>query len=228
MGWSALKAFMGGDIQTGVIILMSGVFVLFVSLSFHECAHAFIANKLGDPTALYSGRITMNPFKHLDPFGSLLILTVGFGWAKPVPVNTRNFRHPRRDMALTALAGPASNLILAFVSLLILYIIWAVSGIPNSDFLQNLNTFIGAFVGINISLAIFNLVPIPPLDGSRILTYFLPDRAIDTLQRLEPFFPFILMFIMISGTLSTPIWVVSGWVYDGFSALLGLIFRPFF
>jgi Zn-dependent protease len=219
---------MGGDIQTGVIILMSGVFVLFVSLSFHECAHAFIANKLGDPTALYSGRITMNPFKHLDPFGSLLILTVGFGWAKPVPVNTRNFRHPRRDMALTALAGPASNLILAFVSLLILYIIWAVSGIPNSDFLQNLNTFIGAFVGINISLAIFNLVPIPPLDGSRILTYFLPDRAIDTLQRLEPFFPFILMFIMISGTLSTPIWVVSGWVYDGFSALLGLIFRPFF
>lgn len=170
------------DIEYIGTLIMSVLSVLLV-LPLHELAHGFVAYKLGDPTARSLGRLTLNPIKHLDPIGALSLVFLRVGWAKPVPINPRYFKKPKRDMALVALAGPLSNILLAFLLapiwllLLNLYISTYVEASLLSKLLYTLLDFVGILHIINISLALFNLIPIPPLDGSRILSAFLPDKA---------------------------------------------------
>lgn len=161
--------------------VLSALAVLII-LTLHEFAHGFVAYKLGDNTAKNLGRLTLNPLKHLDPFGALCMLFFHFGWAKPVPVNARNFKNPKKDFALVALAGPAFNLILAIISSFLYLLLFSIfSKVAfESKFLfslvNNLLTFVFLFYSINLSFAIFNLIPIPPLDGSRLLNVILPEK----------------------------------------------------
>ena len=149
--------------------------VLLTALPLHECAHAWVADKMGDHTARYQGRLTLNPLRHLDPMGAILMLVAGFGWAKPVPINPRTFKNPKQGMALSALAGPMSNLLLAFVSA-ILYKVFAYAGIAADGMwlLTSLADIFYLMMSLNVGLAVFNLLPIPPLDGSRLF----PDHAV--------------------------------------------------
>ena len=170
------------DIEYLGSIILSLLSVLLI-LPLHELAHGFVAYKLGDPTAKNLGRLTLNPIKHLDPLGALSLVLLRVGWAKPVPINTRYFKKPKRDMALVALAGPLSNLILAFLlvplwlALKNLYVSTYIDTSILSRVLYTLINFVGTLHIISISLAIFNLIPIPPLDGSRILSAFLSTKA---------------------------------------------------
>ena len=216
-----IQYLMQRDFVSAAIALLSGMFVLLVTLPIHEFAHAFAAYKLGDPTAKYNGRLTLNPFKHLDFIGAALLLFFGVGWAKPVPVNQRNFKNPKGDMAITALAGPVSNLILAFIILLIVHVI--------NIFYFNYYIFFFLLNAamINIYLAVFNLVPVPPLDGSRLLFAILPDRYYYKLQQYEQILSIVILVLIITGVLSRPLSFVSGYIYDGFNSLLSLIFSPF-
>ena len=154
-----------------------------LAISAHESAHAWVANRCGDPTARLMGRISLNPLKHLDPVGLLMMVLFGFGWAKPVPVDPRYFKDPKKGMAVTALAGPVSNLLLAAVLLLIcrgmdLYA-------PYSDGLFTFFMFLVDTSVLSVGLGLFNLLPIPPLDGSKVLEAVLPDRAYYQLMRYE-------------------------------------------
>ncbi len=173
-----------------ISIVLSALAVL-ITLPLHELAHGYIAYKLGDPTAKNSGRLTLNPLKHLDPVGALCLIFLRFGWAKPVPVDPRNLRKPKRDFALVALAGPIANIILAFFSVLFwllvrnLYFSTYAVGAFLTRFLLILLNFIGIFHSVNLGLAIFNLLPVPPLDGSRILCAILPDKAIVWIMQHE-------------------------------------------
>ena len=201
---------------TGNRILDPVIFIalLIVAVILHEVSHGLVARRLGDRTAQAAGRLTLNPIPHIDPFGSVLLpalLAVSgapvFGWAKPVPVNPRAFARPTEGMAITALAGPVSNLALALIAGRVL--MPATSGIAAD--------LIWAFGVINVVLAVFNLLPIPPLDGSRMVPLFLSDRGRAAYARVEPYgflILFALLFIVPGATrwLSTPISTVSEWM----------------
>lgn len=194
----------GSDLLYSVLyVLLSAAIVIFLTMPVHEWAHGFAASKLGDPTAKYYGRLRLNPLAHIDPVGALGILLFGIGWAKPVPVDPRYFKNPKRDMAITAFAGPLSNLIMAFLA------IFVSNALQFAAFLCiGMVSYILYFVAIvfyyvaaiNISLAVFNLVPIPPLDGSKILAAFLSDRAYYTLMRYERYFTIILYGLIFFST----------------------------
>ena len=162
-----------------------------IALTIHEFSHAYAAYKMGDDTAKNFGRLTLNPIKHIDPIGAICMIFLHVGWAKPVPINMRNFKNPRKGFAITAAAGPLSNLILAFVSALLYLLFYALvrDVRTDSDFVFNLiiNTliFLSVFHSINIGLAIFNLLPIPPLDGSRLLGLVLPEKIYYTILKYE-------------------------------------------
>ena len=163
-----------------------------ITLSVHEFSHGYIAYRLGDNTAKNLGRLTINPIKHIDPIGALCMLVFRFGWAKPVPINMRAFKNPRRDFALTALAGPVSNLILAFVSgfiyLLILVLCRDVMFVEKNlayHLLSNTLSFFFIFHSVNVGICIFNLIPVPPLDGSRLMTALLPPKLYYKIMRNE-------------------------------------------
>ena len=174
-----------------LVYFVFSAFAVLVTLTVHEYCHAYAAYKLGDPTARALGRLTLNPIKHLDPIGALCMLIFHFGWAKPVPIDARYFKKPKRDFAIVALAGPLSNLLIAFVSALIcLFLNTLFREISYTDtllraFVQNTGSFFNLFHIINLGIAIFNLIPIPPLDGSRILNVILPERTYFKIMRHE-------------------------------------------
>lgn len=179
--------------------------VVLITLTVHEYAHAYAAYKMGDHTAKNLGRLTLNPIKHLDPIGALCMILFHFGWAKPVPINARNFKNPRRGFAITALAGPSVNLIIAFFTApvyLLLYS-WLSQVVFESKFLFNVaeNTliFLYLFHIINLGIAIFNLIPVPPLDGSRILGLLLPPRQYFAIMRHERTIYFVLLGWLVIG-----------------------------
>ena len=204
-------------------LLLSAAIVIFVTMPIHEWAHGFAAGKLGDPTARYYGRLKLNPMAHIDPMGALGILLFGIGWAKPVPVDSRYFKNPKRDMALTAFAGPLANLIMAFASMFIANLLSFTNYFAEGFAYYILVFFVIVFYQvavINISLAVFNLIPIPPLDGSKILAAFLSDRAYYTLMRYERYFSFILLgLIFFSTRFSTVLSVMVGGVSSIFSTV---------
>ncbi len=162
----ATLSFMNYDIADTIVRFV----VLTISLTFHEAAHAWAAMRLGDDTAERMGRLSLNPFVHMDPIGSLMILTMPFGWAKPVPVDPRNLKNPRVGMPLISFAGPFSNLLLGVLGCFIYYLL------NQRGLSAGTDSFLKAFVSINFSLAIFNLLPIYPLDGSKMVTLFLSER----------------------------------------------------
>ena len=205
-----------------VVLVIFQVVVLILAFSLHECSHAWVAWRLGDPTAKMLGRVTLNPIKHLDPFGSVIFPLLGlyyggmlFGWAKPTPVTARNFKHYKRDDILVALAGPASNLLSATVALILLVVIkHAVAGgastittaVLLAHHVRGISTeslsqifpialFLYYVILLNLLLFVFNLIPVPPLDGSHILRHFLPYRALQLYDRIGMFGMLIIMLV---------------------------------
>ena len=216
-------------IQSLYRYLIYGI-ALLTALPFHECAHAWTANKLGDPTARINGRMTLNPLAHLDPFGALLMIFTGIGWAKPVPINARNFKHPKWEMAISSLAGPVSNLLLAYLSMILWKITTIVSYYHSGFFVQNLITIFATMVSINIGLAVFNFSPIPPLDGSRILSLFLPERTYFSIMRYERYAMLALMIAVYFGLLDGPLGFFRHLALNSINFLTGwidLIWRLF-
>lgn len=211
--------------QAFLYIFMLIPLILF-SLTVHEVAHGYIANKFGDPTAKNLGRLTLNPIKHLDLFGTLSMLFLGFGWAKPVPINTRNFKNPRVGMAITGAAGPISNFLLSIVFAVLLKLtltfLWPVASESLYPTLSALSIFLDFGVFINISLAVFNLLPIPPLDGSRIFYVFLPPRLYFGVMRYERFIMIAVMVLLLLGALSTVIWSITDFLSGGLYSILGI------
>ncbi|MBU1567052.1 MAG: site-2 protease family protein [Proteobacteria bacterium] len=180
---------------------------LLFALTLHEFAHGFIAYRLGDPTAKMAGRLTLNPLKHLDPIGTIAFFLIKFGWAKPVPVNAGYFRNPKQDMLWVALAGPVANLGLAIISAILAKAIWLFAGfLPYSSAMEAiflpLSAMLVASVWINLVLAIFNFLPIPPLDGGRILAGVLPDRLAESYRQIERYGFIIILVLAFSGVLS--------------------------
>jgi Zn-dependent protease len=183
--------------------------VFLLALTIHEVAHGWMADRLGDQTARLQGRLTLNPLAHLDPIGTLAIALIGFGWAKPVPVDVRYLRNPRRDMMLIAAAGPASNLLMAVVMAgAVRMVPWGGLG-PDWMWLAipiRLVLLVG--VGANVLLAIFNLLPIPPLDGSRVMSGLLPLRQAIGYNRLEPY-GFVIIFLLFFTGIMDPVFGVA-------------------
>lgn len=169
--------------------------ILLIALPIHEFAHGWVAYKMGDPTAKYAGRLTLNPFKHLDLMGVIMMYVVGFGWAKPVPVNSVYFKDRRKGLILVSLAGPVSNLLLAFLSMFLwgIFVKLIDVGVITADsvFMANLiinaQDFFQTLIIVNISLAVFNLFPIPPLDGSRLISSFIPEESYYRFARYEQY-----------------------------------------
>lgn len=171
---------------------------LLVAVTVHELAHALVADRLGDPTARRLGRITLNPLPHIDPLGALAFVLAGFGWAKPVPVNARNLRHPIRDMAWVAAAGPLSNFAVAFVALVAVRLLGRGGGVVPlaGETLVHVLFFVYLF---NLALGIFNLIPLPPLDGGHFLPYLFPRASWGFIHQLEQAGPFLLILLVLSG-----------------------------
>ncbi len=221
----------GLDLMSVIASILASLLVIFVMLPFHEFAHATVAGWFGDKTAKMLGRQTLNPLKHIDYVGALLLLLFGFGWAKPVPVNLDHRKNPKGAMAVVALAGPLANLLAGIVGGLLINLVLAIDPMALLIFsgksvgiLSYIVLFLYYFMAINISLAVFNLIPIPPLDGSKILMAFLPNKICYQIQRNEAMISMILMIAIAFGAFSGPLSVAQSWLTSG---ILNLTALPF-
>ena len=235
MLYSLLRS--GGDLSflNIVLMLVSYAVLILVMLPVHEFAHAATAHWLGDYTPKAYGRLTLNPKAHLDPWGAIMLVLCGFGYAKPVAVNPYNFRRmkPKGGMAVTALAGPLSNLLMAYAALLVFRIYLLISGgdiltAGNTVYLDSELTkylyliFVDVFAGINIGLAVFNLLPIPPLDGSRIFSVLLPDKWVFALERYSRYITMGIFVLLFTGVLDVPLDFLRHWIGGLLCLLTGL------
>lgn len=222
------------NIFSDLILMLLSLPVMLMALSVHESAHGYVAYKLGDPTAHSLGRITINPVKHFDLFGFLSMLIFHIGWAKPVPVNARYFKNPRRDFAIVGAAGPISNVILALIHLLILRLVmlFATNSFLNGTFPEGVWLTVLALVvyllymgvAMNVILAIFNLVPIPPFDGSRIFYAFLPPKWYFGVMKYERYIMLgcIILFFVLNRTGLNPLGRFEDWVINGLFTVTGM------
>ncbi|MBS7390400.1 MAG: site-2 protease family protein [Oscillospiraceae bacterium] len=221
MLFSILRGASGIEIA---ILFLARLFVVFCTLPVHEYAHAFVADKLGDKTARLSGRLTLNPMAHIDILGAIMILFVGFGYAKPVPVNPRNFKNPKKGMAFTALAGPFSNILMAVVFMLLSNVL---SLFGSSLFVQAFYVFFSFAASINIGLAVFNLIPIPPLDGSRVLELLIPDKYYYKFAQYERYIVIVIFGLIVFGVLDAPLAFLQNHLYSALNYIVSLPFRAF-
>ncbi len=227
---SSLQNFLQHFDRFSFLMAVFSAVAALLCLTVHELSHGAVAYVLGDPTAKDEGRLTLNPIKHIDPLGLLLMITAHVGWAKPVPVDMRYFKHPKRDMALTALAGPASNFLLAWVFLLLanllghLLVLFSPSiGLSPWGLLPML-FLINAAV-LSIGLGVFNLFPIPPLDGSKILFSFLPDKIYYTILRYERYIMILILALVWVGVLDKPLSFLMVQLLRGLCFLSGMDFE---
>ena len=204
-----------GTLRDAAVQLLAVLFCLTV----HETCHGLAALALGDPTAKRQHRLTLNPLRHIDWFGLLMMLVAGFGWARPVPVNPNYFKKPRQGMALTALAGPASNLLLALLLLIPARLIYTYA--HYSVFNQTALDFLTSTAALSIGLGLFNLIPIPPLDGSKVLAVLLPERAYRWLMRYERFGIFALWLLVALGVGGRYMSLAIRWFYTLFCRIVG-------
>ena len=205
------------DVFGILYMMLAYAVVIFLTLPVHELAHGLVAHWCGDDTARWHGRLSLNPLRHLDLWGTLMILTVGIGYAKPVPVNPRNFRKYKRDTILVSLAGPFSNFLMALVALLIVKV--CALFIANTVVLNIVWLIVDVMVSVNISLMVFNLLPIPPLDGSRLWTTLIPGRWAYTLERYSRYITMGLFLLLFVGVLDTPL----AWMRWGVYQVIDLI-----
>ena len=217
------------DFYSALAEVFAILLIIFIILPFHEWAHAYTAYKLGDTSIQYRGRLTLNPLAHVDPFGALALLLFGFGWAKPVPVDARNFKKPKLYMGIVALMGPVANIVAAIAGGLIFQAIatFAPSFFAGQGFGYYVYLFLSYYVSINVSLAVFNLLPIPPLDGSKILFIFLPDKAVMWFYKYQQIISIILIAMLWLGVLSIPLSFLSGYVLKFVNWLTALPFSFF-
>ncbi|MDI3536944.1 MAG: hypothetical protein PWP30_1426 [Eubacteriaceae bacterium] len=193
---------------------------ILLAISFHEMAHGFAADAMGDPTPKLAGRLTVNPLKHIDPLGLLSMLLFRFGWAKPVPINPLNFKDRKKGMIIVSLAGILTNLLLGFLAMATYFIV-----VPLQN--ETLMTIIYYIYIYNIVFAVFNLLPIPPLDGSKVLMVFLPNKALPTFYEIQKYGMFIILGLAITGLLSIIINPVINWIVSIYSFILTPIFTFF-
>ena len=210
-----------------IMMVVAAAVVVLLTLPIHEWAHGFVSTKLGDPTPRMQGRLTLNPMAHIDWIGALGILLVGIGWAKPVQVNARYYKYPKWGMALTALAGPLSNLIVAFLVWQLFYLIQAgimlISANAYIEFrevIMYMGLFCAFVAKINVSLAVFNLIPLPPFDGSRILFTFLPQKYYFKLMQYEQFIFIGVFAILCSGVLDYSIQNITGSIFESITNIV--------
>lgn len=209
--------FSGAGIKEIFVFLLSTAFVIFFTLPIHEFSHGLAAHLLGDNTPKYQGRLSLNPLVHLDLFGSIMIALFGFGWAKPVQVNLNNFKKPKLGMAITALAGPLSNVVSAFVLIIVLKVL-DVYGVDNYYVID----FFMTAAYINICLAVFNLIPLPPLDGSKILNAVLPFKIYYKILKFEKYMWIILVAILATDILEYPLTWLTVNVFNGLANIVNL------
>ncbi|NLY43825.1 MAG: site-2 protease family protein [Clostridiaceae bacterium] len=201
---------------------------LLFAITFHEFSHGYVADRLGDPTPRNYGRLTLNPLKHLDPLGTIALLFLRFGWAKPVPINPMNFRDVKKGTALVGLAGPLSNIFLAFCSLMVgqvLEIIVQPTHYPFIGVIRYLSNFLEYMLVFNIGLAVFNIIPVPPLDGSKIFASVLPSKWYYNLMRYESYGQVILLILLFTGALRPVLNVLWAVVYIALSMAVSFIFK---
>lgn len=213
-----------------IIYIISSLAIVFITLPIHEFAHGFVATRLGDPTPRWQGRLTLNPLAHIDYLGAAAILLFGVGWAKPVGVNARYFKNPKRGMALTAAAGPIANVILSLVILLLRNLIvlifnrfFVLTGVAYG-IVNGITLFFYYVADISIYLAVFNLIPIPPFDGSRILFAFLPEKYYFKIMQYERYIFIGLLVLIYVGVLDKPISALSNLILSG---VINLAYLPF-
>ncbi len=200
----SLQRFLSNMNWQSLLVAVISACTALICITVHEVSHGLAAYRLGDPTAKNMGRLSLNPISHIDPFGLLLMITAHVGWAKPVPIDPRYFKHPKRDMALTALAGPASNFLLAWVFMLIFRILYDLLPLT-SDFQIYLLAFFLYGAMLSVGLGVFNLFPIPPLDGSKVLFSLFPDKVYATVLRYERYGMLVMLALVWTGILDRPL-----------------------
>ena len=217
------------DFSSAVIEILAILAIIFLVLPFHEWAHAFTASKLGDTSIKYRGRLTLNPLAHVDPIGALALLLFGFGWAKPVPVDPRNFKNSKVGMAIVALMGPIANIIAAIAGGLILQALgtFALGFVFSNTIGTYIVMFLSFYITVNIRLAVFNLLPIPPLDGSKILFVFLPDKWVYKFYQYQQIISMVLIAMLWIGLLDGPLNFLSDYVSMFVGWITTLPFLPF-
>lgn len=198
--------------------------VMLIVIPFHEAAHALVSYWLGDDTAKRAGRLSLNPVRHFDPLGALCMIVGGVGWAKPVGISPWKFRNPKQGMAISAAAGPLSNLLLGFVSTVLYKIVWYAS---YGTAPQLILDFLWYMISMNISLAVFNMLPVPPFDGSRILLLFLPQKYYFQIMKYERYIMMAVLALVLFGVLNTPLNLAVNMVWRGMLAATGFIDKLF-
>ncbi len=212
--WLAQLQF-DGVWQTAVLVAAS-----LLCITFHETCHGLAAYRLGDNTAKRMGRLSLNPLKHVDLMGLIMMALFRFGWAKPVPVDMRNFKNPKAGMALTALAGPVSNVVLAYAAVVLCnFVMFLADRLGSTWLLLALAQFFVYVEIISAGLAVFNVFPIPPLDGSKVLFALLPDRAYDRLMRYEKYGMGLLMALLVTGAIDRPLGAMRDWLLTWLNSL---------
>ena len=212
MLWNFMQMRDSMDAVDLLFMMLAYAVILLLCLPVHELAHGLVAHWCGDDTAKWYGRLTLNPFKHLDVWGTVMILVAGIGYAKPVPVNSRNFRNRKRGMILVAMAGPLSNFLMAAIAMLAYFLVFFIG--LEDNVLMMVVQLLGIVINVNISLMVFNLLPIPPLDGSRLWSSLLPGKWAYMLEQYSQYITIGLMVLIFTGVLTGPLTAMSNAVFD--------------